>query len=204
MPLSAQQLQTLKTSIAANTAAIQAGQANAGIFIGSQIKDIPNNDDGNLCIATWYNLVAAPNFWAWQSSVSRTSIYHTTSDIGRVFDWQTFKAQSVTEQNAWIQMFMGDAAPFHRISLRDGVLSIFSGSAAQNNQRAHIFATARRLAKNIEKLFAIAPVAEGGVSPITNNGNTLTDALGATTNPAVMVFEGSCSAQDINTARNLP
>lgn len=204
MPLNAQQLQTLKTNISANTATIQVGQPNAGAFVGMQINAIPNNDDGNLCIASWYNLAASPSFWGWQSAVSRTAIYHTTSDIHSVFDWQTFKAQSVTEQNAWIQMFMGDAAPFHRISLRDGVFSIFSGSTAQNNQRAHIFATARRLAKNIEKLFAIAPVAEGGVSPVVNNGNNLANALGATTNPAVMVFEGNCSTQDVNSARNLP
>lgn len=203
MPLTSSQLVTLKNHILANTNVIQAGQANAGSFVGMQIKDIPNDGDGNLCVSTWYNLAANPPYWVWQTSVSRSSIYHTTSDIPSVFDWQIFKAQSVTEQNAWIQMFMGDSAPFHKLSLRDGVLSIFSGSAAQNAQRAHIFATARRLARNIEKLFSAAPVAEATLSPIVNNGNNLASAVGSTANPAVMSYEGLITSNDINTALNL-
>lgn len=204
MALTPAQLATLKTNIIANTNTIPAGMANAGSFVGAQIKDIPNNGDGNLCVATWYNLPASPSFWGWQSAVSRTQIYHTTTDIPSVFDWQTFKNQSVTEQNAWTQMFMGDAAPFNKIALRNGVFSIFSGSAPQNAQRAHIFAAARRLAKNGEKLFAIAPITEGGVAPVANNGNTLGNAAGATTNPYVMVFEGNVTASDVNSALNLP
>jgi hypothetical protein len=203
MPLSPAQLTTLKANILANTATIQAGQANAGAFVGMQIKDIPNDGDGNLCVATWYNLAASPNFWCWQSAVTRTQIYHKTSDLPSVFDWQTYKAQSVTEQGAWTQMFMGDQAPFANIGLRNGVFSIFSGSGAQNAQRAHIFANARRLAKNIEKIFAVAPATESGIAPVANNGNTLTDQLGNTTNPAIMQFEGNVSSSDVNSALNL-
>lgn len=204
MPLNASQLATLKTNILANTSTIPAGMANAGAFVGVQIKDIPNDSDGNLAVATWYNLVASPGYWVWQSAVNRTTIYHSTTDLPSVFDWQTFKNQSVTEQNAWVQMFMGDAAPFHKIALRNGVFNIFSGSANQNAQRAHIFAAARRLAKNIEKLFSAAPGTEGGISPVANNGNTLGHALGGTTNPAILSYEGSVTAQDVNSALNLP
>ena len=204
MPLTSAQLQTLKTAIAAETGTIPAGFPWSGGFVGVAVKDVPNNDDGNNAIAGYYSQVASPDYFVWATSVSRSTVYHSITAAGTVFDWGTFKAQSVTEQNAWVQMFMGDNAPFHNLSFRNGVFAIFSGSASQNAQRAHIFNCGRRLAKRIEKLFAVAVTLAGGISPVANNGNVLTDTLGGTTNPAVMQYEGSVSIQDINTARNLP
>lgn len=193
MTLTPEQLATLNTHIKANT-----NQIN-----GVQIKDMPNNSDANEAIANWYKTTASPDYWVWGTGVTRSTVYHTVTDLPSVFDWATYKAQAVTEQGAWTQMFMGDSAPFSNLSLRNGVFRIFSGSGAQNAQRAHIFACARRKASNIEKLFAAAPVNIGGITVSVDNGNTVASAAGSTTNPFVMGYEGSVSAQDIETARNL-
>ena len=156
-------------------------------------------DDAGL--AAWYNTTASPDYFVWRSSVSRSEVYHSITANGTVFDWQTYKAQSATEQNAWVQMFMGDNAPFANLSFRNGVFAIFSGSAAQNAQRAHIFNCGRRKATRMEKLLAIAPANAGGITVSANNGNTVASALGSTANPAVMAFEGFVTPEEMGAAR---
>ena len=188
MPLTPSQRQTLATHIAADpTLAAQ-----------------PNNPDGWAATAAALNATAAPTFYVWRGSLTRSEVYHQTSPANTVFDWGTFKAQGATEQTAWTQMFMGDSAPASRLNFRDGVAAIFSGSGAPANMRAHIFASARRAATRAEKLFAAAPVATGGLSPSAANGNTLANPLGGATNPGVMAFEGQVSPLDVELALNPP
>ncbi len=198
------QLTTLKNDIAANTNTIPAGQPWTGAFAGVQVKDVPNTGDGNFAVAGWYNQVSTPNYWVWKKTVSRAEVYHLTSPDGTVWNWSTFKAQSATEQTAWIQMFMGDVAPFYLLNFRDGVFAVFSGSAAQNNQRAHIFASGRRQATYFEKLYATVPTTTGGIVVGTNNGNNLANAAGDPTNPYVPVLDGAVTADQVQTARQLP
>ena len=124
----------------------------------------------------------------------RADIYHATSPAGTNWDWAVYKAQSQTEQGAWVQMFMGDRANFSLANLRGGIGTIFGGTAAQLNQRNHCLAAGRRKATRGEKLFSVAG---SGV------GNAGGDPRGATTNPDVLVVEGTISLNDIDTARNL-
>lgn len=196
------QQQALKADIAANNNTIPAGQPWTGAFAGIAIKNVPNSGDGNAAIAGWYSLNAAPNYFVWKSSVTRADVYHILSLDATVWDWNAYKTQSVTEQGAWTQMFMGDSAPMQNLNFRNGCFNIFSGSGAQNAQRAHIFACGRRLARNIEKLFAVAPTNAGGIVVGPNNGNTITDALASATNPTVMAFEGAITGDDVQNARN--
>lgn len=200
MSLTSAQLATLKTDINANTNTIVVGG------LSMQIKDVPNSPDTNPDIASWYNIQATPNFFVWRTSVTRSEVYHGTSPDNTVWDWAAFKSQSITEQNSWTQMFMGDSAPFNKINFRNGVFNIFSGSAPQNAQRAHIFSVGRRLANRIEKLLSAAVIVNGGISPVANNGNTLTDALGNSTNPALLTLsgflEGNITGSDVTQARN--
>ena len=192
--LTSAQKTTLKNHIDANTTVITVGGNDV------QIKDVLNTTDTNGDVAVWYNSFTV-GYLVWRSSVSRSEVYHSISSAGTVFDWNTFKSQSVTEQNAWVQMFMGDNAPFNNLSFRNGVFSIFSGSAPQNSQRAHIFATGRRLARRIEQILATAPTSAGGITVGVNNGNTTGDAAGGTTNPFIMGFEGQLTAVQITDAR---
>ena len=188
------QLQAIKASIAANTTVVQFGPNAVAI------KDLPNNGDANAEIANWYNLTASPGYWVWHTSVSRVQVYNTASDLPSTWNWTTYKNQAVGEQNAWVQMFMGDQASFAQLNVRLGVSQIFTGSAAANAQRDHCFAVGRRLSRNIEKLLAVAVL-----SPPPNTGNTgLAATRGQTTNPDVMGLEGTISGQDVTDARNLP
>lgn len=70
MNLTPAQLATLKAAILANTNAIPAGQPFAGV----QVKDVPNNSDGNLAVAGWYNQTAAPQFVVWRDVPDRKSV----------------------------------------------------------------------------------------------------------------------------------
>jgi len=157
----------------------------------------PNNSDGNFFIANALNQIASPNYWVWATDVSREDVYNTTSDLATTWNWTTYKNQSVTEQNAWTQIFMGDQANFAQLNVRVGIGSIFTGSAAANNQRDHCLNVGRRLATVVEKLLSTAVV-----NPPANTGNNAAAALGGTTNPAVMGFEGNISSDEVEAARN--
>lgn len=201
MPLTTSQNTALKNDILANTNTIPSGQPWTNSFAGVQIKNIPNNDDGNFTIAGWYSQIANPTYWVWDTTISRADIYTSVSDLGSptVWNWTTYQAQSVTQQNSWVQIFMGDQCNMALINNRAGVHAIFG---ATGTQRSHVFAVSRRKASIIEKLFAIAPQAVGGLTVDATTGNISTDPLGGTTNPAVMVFEGFLSNGDVSTARN--
>lgn len=186
--LSLSQLQALKAAIAAD----------------NTLNSKPNNGDGNFDIAAAMNLEASPAFWVWKSSIERKDVNYTVGPNNTVFDFSAYKSQSVTEQGTWELMFMGGVAPPSMLNFRNGVFNIFSGSSPQNAQRAFIFSVCRRKATRAEKLFAAAPTNAGGITVGPNNGNTVADALGATTNPAVMGYEGAISGNDVEQARNLP
>ena len=131
---------------------------------------------GNFdAVGAFYNATATPAFWVWRSTVSRADVYNSTSDLPSNWSWPTYKAQAVTEQNAWTQMFMGDIADFSQDNLRAGVVSIFSGSAPANAQQAHILAVGRRTVTRLEKLLAAG--------------------TGSTASPAKLGSEGTVTAQ---------
>ena len=143
--------------------------------------------DGNLAgLTDLLNIEAVPAFWVWKPGVSRADIYNTQNDLviagaqTGFWNWTTYKNQSVTEQNAWVQMFMGDIANFALPNLRAGADAIFSGAGAPATQRAHIAAVAKRSATRAEKLFAAG--------------------AGVTASPSTMTFEGGVTDQDISAA----
>ncbi len=192
MALSQAQLTALKNDIAANTNTIQFGPNTV------QIKDLPNNPDANVEIAAWYNGTATPTFWVWRPDISRSEVYHATSPASTTWNWATYKAQSITEQNAWTQMFMGDVGPIGQVNFRAGIAAIFTGSQSQTDQRNHCFACGRRAASRAEKLLSTAVV-----NPPANTGNTSGDAQGSATNPNNITLSGSLTGDDVTNARNL-
>lgn len=161
--LTAQQKTTIKADILAN-----------GDLNGQQ----------DTVIASLYNAATAPAFWAWRSSVSRSDIYTKQNDLAisgaqtGFWEWDTFKAQSVTEQGAWREMFMGDQANFSAANIRAGVAKIFAGTAANLAQAAHCLAIGRRSTTRLEKLLATG--------------------TGSTASPAVLGFEGTITAQQVS------
>jgi hypothetical protein len=158
--LSSAQLTTLRSTIEGDPTALAIAQN------GNTIE-----------LAGYYNTLASPDFWTWRTNVSRADVYHATSPDATTWNWTTFKNQSVTEQNAWIQMFMGDLANFALANLRAGVAAIFTGSQAQTDQRNHCLAVGRRKATRLEKLFATG--------------------TGSSGDPAVMAVEGSLTTANV-------
>lgn len=183
MQLTAPQIQTLKT------------------WVNARLAEVPTRTENDL--AALANANAAPDYWLWRSKLSRATIYHGTGPGGTAWDWATYKAQTVPEQNAWTQMFMGDEGPVGNVNFRAGILAIFSGSGGAT-QRTHCYAVSRRLATVGEKLFAVAVV-----SPPANTGNVSADTRGATTNPDNLgigsdgqPMEGQVTPQNIIDAQN--
>lgn len=134
MALTPQQLPALKAAILAET-----DQA----FVALRSA----NDEGGM--AAWYN--AESTAYCWRTNVSRVEIYNRTSDAATTWSWTFYKNQSVAEQNAWVQMFMGDQADFSQDNLRGGIAVIFTSASAAN--AAHALAIGKRLATRGENLF---------------------------------------------------
>lgn len=156
----------------------------AAILADQELSACPMTPDGADAIAQALKQTAAPDFWVWRTDVTRAEVYHSTSPEGTTWNWTTYKAQSVPEQGAWVQMFMGDAADFGLPNLRAGVSAIFTGSAQQNAQRDHVLSVAKRKANRAEKIFATG--------------------VGSLAAPATMVIEGELTYQTIQQARALP
>lgn len=183
--LTTPQLQTMKANLAASADLVEAGTPDCGAFVGVAVNAVPNTGDGNFCLARVYARTAAPDFFVWRTNVSRADIYNGNPQPENSFwNWTTYKNQGVAEQNAWVQMFMGDQADFSKANVRAGVAAIFTGSAQANAQRDHVLATGRRLANRFERVFATG--------------------VGSIAAPGTLVFEGTVSPGVIETARNLP
>ena len=123
-------------------------------------------------ISNYYNAASLVNVW--RTQVTRAEVYHQTSGEGTNWDWNTYKAQAVTEQNAWVQMFMGDIGNMALPNLRSGVEKIFG---LNNAQTLHVKAIGKRLANRVEAMFAVGS--------------------GSLVSPSVMAFEGTLAAQFI-------
>lgn len=163
MALSNAQLQTLKAAIAAET--------------DPTFAQYRTNGQTNQ-MAAFFNEAASPAFKVWRTSVSRADIYNRTSDAGTNWSWTFYKNQNATEQNAWVQMFMGDEADFSQANLRAGIGVIFTSASAAN--ATHALAIGKRSATRVEKLFATG--------------------TGTVQAPGTLVFEGSLTGNDISAA----
>ena len=199
--LTTAQLQALKADIAANTNTIN----------GVQIKDMPLNDDANDAIAQWYSAIASPDFFVFRSNVPANEISDQVTwanytpqdaiaaDGSNAAVWQARSLACQGKQfNLQLLLPSGQLFNAGRINLRaglnDATTALPSGAngASRSGGWTGILAILRRQALRIEKLFAVQT---SGV------GVTGGDALGATTNPALLVYEGTVSYQDIGNAR---
>ena len=201
MPLTPSQLTTLKTDILANTNTIQAGQANAGAFVGMQVKDIPNSSDGSLCVASWYNLPHA-TFIVWRdlpmttvlglityASMTPADAVPTDTDL----NIQIWKARSLACQGKQFNLqnltIGRDTAPMrqtnYRAALQDCLTNLPAG--AGGNLIAANWVGVRDAAK-----FAA-----------TNGEQLFATGTGTSGSPGNLVVQGNITASDVNSALNL-
>lgn len=148
----------------------------------------PSGPDGSYEIAASYNLIAAPDFWVWRSSVTKDELVNSTSVDGTTFSWTGagFITRAQGERDAWREMFSGNNTVNPSLAqVRQAFADIFSGNTAPAPaNRTHLSTVSRRRATRAEKLFALGP--------------------GTTASPAIMGFEGTLNYQDVEAARNLP
>ena len=130
MPLTTEQLQTLKTDILADPI----------------LNAFPNNSDGAFEIAKAYNLLANPAYIVWKTNVS-------TAEIRAVLVWSEFDALSVSKQNAFTFLCSNHVVNAALANVRQGISSIFTGPGQAGNLAA-LIGIAKRSATRAEKLFA--------------------------------------------------
>lgn len=121
----------------------------------------------------------------WRNNVTRAEIYHGTSDAtlaggaSTTWNWTTYKNQSVPEQNAWTQMFMGESADFTLANLRAAVGAIFG---AANAQTLHVAAISKRFARKGETYFLSGAATVGAPGVPTWTGLVTPDDIGRAMN----------------------
>ena len=121
----------------------------------------------------------------WRNNVTRAEIYHRTRDATlaggtpTTWNWTTYKNQSVPEQGAWTQMFMGESADFTLPNLRAAVGAIFG---AGNAQTSHVAAIAKRFARKGETYFLTGSATVGSPGVPTWTGLVSPDDIGKALN----------------------
>ena len=155
------------------------------ITASGDLNSQPAGSDGNTEIARLMNLAASPAFWVWRTSVTEAEYTRDTSPDGTTWSWPAYIARSQGERDAWARIVTGDAGANPSLAnVRQGFADIFSGATAPAPaQRTHLTAMSRRQATRAEKLFATG--------------------TGSTASPAVMGYEGTITASDVDSARNL-
>lgn len=185
MSLSTAQLQTLKTNLAANTAAVVCsdGQSRAINALIGALRTL----DNAYAVAAWYNQTASPNFWVWESNSSliTTGMAIKMSDVGNLTTANTTRLQTS------FQIRPGGFTPSNQ---DDRALfgGLFSVSGATGT-RANLLAAWQRTASNIEKLLAT-----GTGTQATGDINSDGSVTGGS--PATLTFEGSVAPTDIQAA----
>lgn len=182
MPLTSAQLATLKTDVAANTAAIPAGQPWSGAFAGQAINTLPNNGDANVAIAGWYNLAASPSWTIWRTGVGIAEVGKNINgaELAGLSTLNTTRLQTI------VLLLAGGVDPSrsdHRAFFDD----VFSGAGGVNT-RALLLALWKKLATNAQKLFSTG-----------TGSNAVPATLAAGLDESFVL-----SAAEVETARNLP
>lgn len=141
----------------------------------------PKTTEGATVIAGIYNIVVAPTFWVFRTSLTSKEIYEATTSEGTTWDWTAYIARLPAERDAWNTMFLGSDREGARINpslanTRKGIGDIFSGVAGAA-QRTHLSTLGRRPGRRIEVLFATG--------------------AGTTAAPGLMGYEGPVGAGEI-------
>ena len=158
---------------------------NTDIQADGALNSQPLNADGFDAIATAYNALASPDFWVWRTRVSKDELTTTVGPDGTTFAWTGtgYITRAQGERDAFNAIFNSQGNVNASLAnVRQAFADIFSGGTAPAPaNRTHLLAVSRRKATRAEKLFATG--------------------TGSTASPAVMSFEGSVTARDVEDAR---
>lgn len=126
----------------------------------------------HTAIADYMNSDASPDWIVWRTSLSRAQIYDA-------MNWTTFIARTQGERDAFNAILVDGALNPSLPNIRQAFTDIFSGGTGAT-LRAALTAAAQRKATRTEKLF--------------------TTGTGTAASPALLVFEGFITHEDVANA----
>jgi hypothetical protein len=202
MALTAAQLATLKADILANTATIPAGQPWTGAFAGVQVKDVPNDGDGNIAVAGWYNQPHA-TWIVWRDLPMETVLglitYANMTPLDAV---PTTPALTVDVYRARALCCQGK-----QFNLQNLTLGRSTAPMKKTNYRAALQDCLTNIPAGAAGALIAANwtgVRDGAKFAATNAEKLFSTGTGSSATPADLVYEGAISGSDVNTALNLP
>lgn len=157
------------------TAQLQA--LKASIQADPILGPLPNTVDNNIHIAEEYNKPASPTFTVWKSSVSIYEVWNAINGVE--LDGLTTGNKTTLNVIAAFAVSGLDPTKADKRTLFD---NIFSG-AGGTQTRGNLAILWRRQASRVERLYATG--------------------TGSDPSPGLLVFEGTITWQDVNTALNL-
>jgi hypothetical protein len=189
MPLSPAQLQTLKQDIAANT----------NLINGVAINTLPQNGDTNFDIANWYNGIASPDFYVYRNNIPVQEVYDKIT-------WSNLTPSDVADgTQTWANRSLACQGKQFNLQI------ILQGQNQIDATKSNIRAGLQDCLTNIPSGAGGATVAAGWVTvrdslytPAKNAEKLFATGTGTTGSPATRVVYGNISAQDVDSARNLP
>ena len=134
------------------------------------------NSDGSYDIATAYNKIITPEFYAWRTDVQVDEIMRNG------IDWTQVDNLSVGKARIWDWMAKLGTLNAAKVNIRAGIDAVWVGTAPMLAVRAAIYLHCNRATTRLEKLFATG--------------------TGTQVSPATMVVEGTISYQDVDLARS--
>lgn len=153
-------------------------QLKASIAADPVLSVLPNYGEGNQTIVAAYNALASPSFTVWRTLV-------TINETGKSFngaEWANMTTGNHTRMQT-VADWLPDGYDAGLADIRAMFDDIWSGAGGANTRTA-LLALWKRLATRAEKLYA--------------------QGSGSNAVPAILVFEGLLSPQDVQYARNLP
>ena len=138
----------------------------------------PHNSDSTLAISQELALDAVPDIVVWRSDVTEAEIVGNTSGEGTDWDWTVYTSLTRQEQCAYERMFSNGTVNAGLPNIRQGFVDIFNAPSGAP-QRAHMAAISKRLANDLESVFAVGD--------------------GTTLNPSTMEVEGRVGYREILT-----
>ncbi len=125
----------------------------------------------DVCVADWFNTPST--FVAWRTVLNERDIY---ADPG--FNFTLYDGLTQGKRDEWVLLLKENSCDPSKSNIRNGIIDVWSGTAAKVLVQDAIFAIAKRFASNAEKILA------------TGTGTTAT--------PGVMTWEGTININDVS------
>jgi hypothetical protein len=154
----------------------QLATLKTAILADGALSALPRNGDNDVAIAQAFNATATPQNVVWRTSVTAVEI------MSNGFVWTAVDALTVGKARIWDWMTRFGSINPSKANIRTGLSDCFGGGSAMATA---IMPHLKRDATRGEVLYLVG-------------------AVGTTSTPQTLVFEGTVSPADVDAALNLP